>query len=640
MNNRLLMTSTGLVLGVILFFAVNMISQGLFKSARLDLTDNGLYTLSGGSENIVSKLIEPIKLRFYLSEKLVPQLGGVSSYTVRVRELLEEYARASSGNIDLEIIDPEPFSEAEDRAVSYGLKGVPIDTNNTTFYFGLVGTNSTDGEEVIDFFNPNREEFLEYDITQLIYKLDNPKQKVVGIMSTLPIQGTGGAMPFMQQAGGEAWMIVDQIKQLFDVRTVETDVKQIPEDIDVLMLVHPKGLSDASLYAIDQFVLKGGRLMAFVDPYAETDDPPRDPQNPLAGMNAPRNSELTKLMDAWGVEMESGKVVGDLTVAKQVQMQRGSRGIVVNYPVWMDLGEQNFNPEDIITGKLDTIALATAGALKSKEGAETTLTPLLKTSDQAMLIETTKLGMFANPEEMVRDFRPDKSYVMAARISGKVKTAFPDGKPKEAPKEGEEPVEETNDAESLKESKEDINIIIVADTDLLEDKFWVRVQNFLGNRIALPQAANDQLVTNGLDNLIGSNDLISVRNRGTFTRPFTKVEEIQQVAEIKFREKEKQLLDRLQQTEQKLRDLQSQKPGSNALILTSEQQAEITRFREEKVKIRKELRSVQHELQKDIERLEARVQFINIGLIPLLVGIAGVGLGVYRNRRRRELAAA
>ncbi len=637
MNQKLLMTSTGLILGIVLFFAINMISNGLFKSARIDLTDNGLYTLSQGSKNIVANLVEPVSLRFYLSEKLVAQLGGLSSYTVRVRELLEEYSRASNGKLDLHIIEPEPFSEAEDKAVSYGLKGVPIDTNNTTFYFGLVGTNSTDGEEIIDFFNPSREEFLEYDITQLIYKLDNPKQKVVGLMSTLPIQGDApaGAMPFMQQGGAEPWMIVEQIQQLFEVRTLETTITDIPDDVEVLMLVHPKGLSDATLYAIDQFVLNGGRLLAFVDPYAETDEPPRDPKNPLASMNAPRNSDLSKLMDAWGVELESNKVVGDLTVSKQVQMQKGSRSVVVNYPVWIDLSEENFNAEDIITGKLDTIALATAGSLKSKEGAETTLSPLLSSSDQAMLIDTQKLGMFSNPEEMVRDFRPEQSYVVAGRVSGKVKTAFPDGKPK-----AEDDDAATDTTEGLKESKEDINVILIADTDLLEDKFWVRVQNFLGNRIALPQAANDKLITNALDNLTGSNDLISVRNRGTFTRPFTKVDSIRQAAEMKFREKEKQLLDRLKNTEQKLRDFQNQKPGSNALILNAEQQKEITRFREEKVKIRKELRGVQHELQKDIERLEARVKFINIALIPLLVGIAGVGLGYYRNRRRKLLAAA
>ncbi len=640
MNTRVLMTSTGLILGIVLFFAVNMISNGLFKSARLDLTDNGLYTLSKGSRNIVASLKEPLRLQLYLSEKLVPQLAGISSYTVRVRELLEEYARTSGGKIELHVIDPEPFSEAEDHAVSYGLKGASIDTNNTTFYFGLVGTNSTDGQEVIDFFNPSREEFLEYDLTQLLYKLDNPKQKVVGIMSTLPIQGAGGGMPFMQQGGEQPWMIIEQIRQLFDVRTVATDVTEIPQDIEVLMLVHPKGLTDATLYAIDQFVLKGGRLLAFVDPYAETDDPPADAQNPLAGMNAPRNSELSKLMDVWGVELEKGKVVGDLSIAKQVQMQKGSRTMVVTYPVWIDLATANFNEKDTITGKLNTITLATAGALKSKEAVGTTLTPLLTSGDQAMLIETSKLGMFANPEDMVRDFHPDKSYVLAARVSGKVKTAFPDGKPKAEDKDKDSAkAEETTDIESLKESKEDINIIIVADTDLLDDRFWVQVQTFLGNRIALPQSANDQLVTNALDNLIGSNDLISVRNRGTFSRPFTKVEEIQQAAEVKFREKEKQLLARLQETEQKLRDLQNQKPGSNALILTNEQQQEIAGFRDEKVKIRKELRAVQHELQKDIERLEARVKFINIGLIPLLVGFAGVGLAYYRSRRRRSLAA-
>jgi len=638
MNQKVLLTTSGLILAAGLFLAVNIIGNTAFKSTRLDLTDNKFYTLSQGTRNIVSNLKEPVNLKLYLSQKLAPSLAGINTYTIRVKELLEEYKRASTGKISLQFIDPEPFSEEEDKAVANGLQGAPIEGENTTFYFGLVGTNTTDGEAVLPFFNPNRQEFLEYDITQLIYKLDNPKQKVVGIMSTLPIQGTSGS-PFVKTAeGNQPWMIIDQIKQLFQIRKVETTVDKIPDDIDVLMLVHPKGFTDKTLFALDQFVLKGGRLLAFVDPYAETDEPPVDPKNPLASLNAPRHSDLKKLLDNWGVEMIENKAVGDLSLAKKVQMQKGSRGLVVDYPVWIDLHENNFNNQDIVTSKLDSIALATAGSLKKKEGATINLMPLLETSEQASLIESSKLGMLADVEEMVRSYKPESKFTLAARLTGKLKTAFPDGKPKDEKAKEEKP--DTSE-ESLKESKEDANIILVADTDILDDKFWVRVQNFLGQRVALPIAANDKFVTNALDNLTGSNDLISVRNRGTFSRPFTKVEEIRKNAELKFREKEKQLLAQLQETEKKLNELQrNRNEGSNTQVLTPEQQQEITRFRDEKLKIRKELRAVQHELQKDIERLDSNLKWINIGLIPFFVAIGGILLSFYRNRRKRGLVAA
>ncbi|MDM8547515.1 Gldg family protein [Candidatus Venteria ishoeyi] len=636
-NKKWLLSSAGLGLAVVLFLAANIVSNAAFSSARLDLTDNGLYTLSQGSKNILGGLEEPVSLKFYLSQKLLPELPGVNAYAVRVKELLQEYQRHADGKLDLQIIEPEAFSEAEDTAVAYGMKGVPLDNSNTTFYFGLMGSNSTDGEESIPFFNPNREEFLEYDITQLVYRLAHPDKKVVGLMSSLPIEGKpGGGLPFMQSKGGdESWMIVEQMQQLFETRTIATDVTEIPGNIDVLMLVHPKNLSEQTLYALDQFVLKGGRLLAFLDPYAETDEPPSDPKNPLAGMNAPRNSDLSKLLDAWGVELVADKVVGDMSLAKKVQMQKGSRGIVIRYPIWMDLDTANLNPDDIITGKLGNITLASAGALKLKEGSETKLTPLVQSSDQAMLIETSKLGMFSNPEDMVRNFKPEGQFILAARITGTLNTAFPDGAPQDA--EAKDDAQDATDSDnSLKTSKEETNLVIVADTDLLDDQFWVQVQNFLGNRIAIPQASNNKLLTNALDNLTGSNDLISVRNRGSFTREFTKVEEIRQVAENRFREKEKELLARLQQTEQQLRDLQSNRKNGNAALLTAKQQQAITGFRDEKIKIRKELRAVQHELQKDIERLEARVKFINIGLIPLLFGIGGIALSTYRTRRRQQ----
>ncbi|MEM7016528.1 MAG: Gldg family protein [Pseudomonadota bacterium] len=638
--NAKILTGLGLVIAVVLFLAVNIISNIGLRSARLDMTENNLYTLSEGSRNILSNLSEPITLRFYLSEKLATGLPGISSYATRVRELLEEYERTAGSKLDLKIIDPEPFSEAEDRAVGYGLQGVPIDNNNTTFYFGLVGTNSADGEEIITFFQPNREEFLEYDLTELVSKLDTAQQSKVGLMTALPIEGGAPAMPFMQQAGGDPWMIVQQIRQGFEVQTVATEVDTIPADISVLMVVHPKALSDTTLYAIDQFVLNGGRVLAFVDPYSEADEPPRDPNNPFASMQAPRNSTLGKLFDAWGVELVDSNVVGDMTTAKKVQARIGQQIRVVNYPVWMDLNTSNFDPDDIITGKLGDLTIATAGVLKAKEGAATTFQPLLTTSEQAMQINTSKLGMFADPQAMVREFKPaGEKFTIAARVSGKVSTAFPGGKPEKPATEGEETPPPADGAPQLTESKEDINVIIMADTDFLQDRFWVNVQNFLGQRIAIPQASNADFVVNALENLGGSNDLISVRNRGSFSRPFTKVAEIQRDAEEEFREKEEQLQERLKEAEQKLRELQSQKQdGSSSLILSPAQQQEIEKFQGERLKVRKELRNVQHALNQDIESLESRMMFLNVALAPFLVAVGGIGLSYYRNRRRREAA--
>ena len=636
-----LLTSTGLLMAIALFLAVNIVSENTLRSARLDLTENQLYTLSEGTKNILTTLEEPITLRLFLSQKEATGLPGISSYTVRVRELLEEYQRIAGRKLNLQIIDPEPFSEEEDQAEGYGLQGIPLDDSNTTFYFGVAGSSSTDDEEVIPFFTPNREEFLEHDLTKLVYQLANPKQKVVGILSTLPIQGDVSGSPFRAQNAAKPWMVIEQLSESFKVQTVDTDVDKIADDIDVLMIVYPKDLSDQTLYAIDQFVLKGGRVIVFADPYSEAYQPPQNPQNPLASLQAPRNSEMSKLFDAWGFEIANDKVVADLKTAQRVQVRKGNRASVVTYPVWMDLdGSQYFNKEEIITAKLGNIVLATAGAIVEKGDIDTEIVPLIESGAKSMQIETSKLSLFSEPENLAREFKPEGKFTIAARISGKVKTAFPDGKPKNEDADDEEDATESDDSPHLTESKETINLIVVADTDMLEDKFWVQVQNLFGQRLAIPHAANATFVTNALDNLSGSNDLISVRNRGTFARPFTLVEDIQRDAEQKFREKEKELQARLQETDQKIRELQRQKKGeSNKLMLNAQQQQEIEQFRNEKIKIRKELRNVQHELHKNIASLETQMKFINIGLMPLLIGIGGIGLGVFSRRRRKGLQA-
>ena len=635
--NKTLLTGTGLLLAAALFGAANMISNVALSSARFDLTANRLYTLSDGTRNILSGLEEPVTLRLYISKKLATSLPGIKGYATRVEEMLKEFAQVADGNLILQVIDPEPFSEEEDRAVAFGLQGVPLDGGSTQFYFGLAGTSSTDELEILPFFQPDREEFLEYDLTKLVYKLAHPQKPVVGLLSTLPIEG-GPANPMMPQQGGSQWIILDHIEQLLEVKTVERNAKEIPEDIKVLMIVHPKNLGDATLYAIDQFVLGGGRVLVFVDPHSEADRGVATPNNPFGG-TGPKNSDLGKLFQAWGVELVKGKVVSDLPLAKKVQIQQQSRPRVVDYPVWIGLTKDYLNGEDIVTAQISNVLLASAGILVKKDDAETEFTPLIESGKDAMQMDASRLAFMPDPVSMLKDYQPGgEQLTMAARITGTVKSAFPDGRPKKEKTDAEAKEETPDEPEPLKEhlteSKEPINVIVVADTDLLQDRFWVQVQSFFGQRIGIPTADNGNLVTNALDNLTGSNDLISVRGQAGFSRPFTLVHALQQEAEQQFRRKEQALQDRKKAAEQKIDQLQSQKPEGSALILSSAQQQEIAKFRQELVQVRKDLRGVQRELVKNIERLEGWVKFLNIGFVPLLIAVGGVWISSSRNRRR------
>jgi len=631
MQFRKLFSTSGLIVAGALLLIINLLAGLTFKSSRIDLTENQLYTLSQGTKNILENIEEPINLRFYFSEKLLVSIPGVMSYGRRVKELLAEYQELSDGGITLTVTDPEPFSDEEDNAVQYGLQGVPINTAGSLAYFGLVGINDTDDEEVIAFFQPDKEESLEYDITKLVNKLSNQKKQTVGLISSLPIEGGSAANPFMpppQQANQE-WVILSQLKQLFDVRKLDADAEKIPDDINVLMLVHPKNLTDKALFAIDQFVLNGGHTIAFVDPYSEADTPVTDPQNPMSAMTASRHSDLTKLFDAWGIELISGKLAADRLSATRVNANAGGRPQAMDYVVWLSLTENNFNTDDFVTGELKTISMGTPGMLRKKEGAETNFTPLIETSEQGMEVPTSRVQFGPNPAALLREYRPGgEKLVLAARIAGTVKTAFPDGAP-----------EGVSNDDVLSESKEAVNLIVVADTDMLSDQFWVNKQNFFGQNILMPRANNDTFLINAIDNLSGSNDLISLRSRGKSSRPFDKVIELKREAEQKFREKEKTLQEKLREAEQKLSELQRQKEGGSNMILSSEQKREIEKFRSQQVQTRKELRNVQHELGKNIENLGSTLKVINIGLIPFLIIIISTGLGIYRMRKLSATAA-
>jgi len=631
LTRRNLTSGTGLLFAVALFLAVNIISDFAFKSIRFDLTENKLYTLSQGTRNILAGLDEPITLRLYLSKKLASNFPDINSYSVRVKELLEQYQRVSNGKITLDIIDPEPFSAEEDRAVGYGLQGIPVEGGTATFYFGLAGTNSTDKQEVIPFLQPDRADFLEYDLTKLIYRLSHPKPPVVGLISTLPLEG-GPPQPMAAAQDSQPWVIYEQMTQLFNVRTLGTNISAIPKDIDVLMLVHPKGLSQSALYAIDQFVLRGGHVLAFVDPDAEADRQPG--ASPFGGMQTPQHSDLGPLLKDWGVKFVDNKVVGDVKGAKKIRLQRGGRLLIRDYPIYFDVPPDQMDGQDIVTANLDKVTLASAGALEKDNGAATTFTPLLRSSAQAMEFNATQL-IFPDPDGLMSKFHPQGRYTVAARITGDITTAFPNGPPKPDDKGQNKGKPEQSPGPQLKKSTKAANIIIVADSDMLENRFWVHTQNFIGQRIAVPTSGNGNFVINALDNLGGSNDLISVRSRGNVSRPFTKVRELQQSAEQHFRSKEQELREKLRNTEQQIQSLRSQKQGNDALILNSAQQQEIARFRQDKIKTRKELREVQHQLRKDIEGLEGWVKFINIGLIPIIIVVGGLFAGVYRSRRKQ-----
>lgn len=623
MKNKKLLSSTGLIAIALILVLVNLIAGLVFKSTRLDMTENKLYTLSDGTRNILAKLDEPITLRLYFSEKMFSGVPRLQSYGLRVKELLDEYSDIAGDKIKLVVADPEPFSDEEDQAVKYGLQALPLDAGGTSAYLGLVATNTTDEQEVVPFLAPDKEESLEYDLTKLVYKLSNPKKRTVGIIAGLPVDGDIASNPFAQQSENQGLYIVSQMRQTFNVRSLETSIAAIPEGIDVLLLIHPKDLSDQTLFAVDQFVMKGGRVIAFVDPYAESDNPVSDPQNPMAAMTAPRASNLDKLFASWGVELVPGKIAVDRSVATRVTA-RGQMGVqAVDYIAWLTLTDKNVNHDDFVTADIKKLTLGTSGILKKRDGATTDFLPLLQTTDKAMELPTNRIQFGPDPFDLLRNYQPGtQALVMAARISGKVKSAFPEGI-----------TADTTTKSGLKESKDAANIIVVADTDILQDRFWVEVQNFFGNRIAFPRANNDVFVLNAVDNLSGNNDLISLRSRGTSARPFDKVNELKQEAEAEFRDKEKALQTKLRETESRLAELQRQKDGGSAQILSPEQRREIEEFRSQQVQTRKELRNVQHHLNQNIESLGAWLKFLNITLVPMLMITGVIVFSLYRNKR-------
>jgi ABC-type uncharacterized transport system involved in gliding motility auxiliary subunit len=630
MNSKKLFTATGLALALVLFVAFNALGHSLFRSARLDLTSEKLYTLSPGTRNILASLPEPVRLRFFFSKKTAKDLTPLLAFAQRVQELVEEYVAVSGGKLKLEVLDPEPYSEQEEQAVEAGLQGVQLNAAGELLYFGLAGTNSTDEKESIPFIQQSREALLEYDITRMVYNLAYPKKKVVGLLTKLPMEGNPMARFQNPDADAGAWFMLDQIRERFEVRTIPETVAKIEDGIDVLMVVHPQGLPPQTLYAIDQFVLGGGKALVFVDPNCIAQEVRQDPSNPLQAMMADRSSDLGPLLGAWGLDYSKEDLAGDRDSGLRVRVPQG--GDVV-YIVWLGLSDEQdtLDKSEPITSQLKYLQLATAGLLSKKAEAGTTITPLLQTTKNSMKVAKSAIQFGDDPKKLFESFvSGGEKLMLAARVSGPAKTAYPEGAPKAAPTDGEKPEEkkEGADAAGLKESKGPINVIVVADADMLADRWWTRTQNFFGQKIAQPTADNNGFVLNALENLSGNNDLISLRGRGNSQRPFDKVNEIRRDADQRFLAKENEL-------EGKLKDLKTQlgqleKGGNGGVILSEEQRAKIEEFRDQQVATSKELRRVKHERNQEIEAMGTRLKLMNTFLVPLLVILAAIGVAALR----------
>ncbi|HLZ98380.1 MAG TPA: Gldg family protein [Steroidobacteraceae bacterium] len=613
----------GLLALAVLFLGVVMLSNGLLRGVRLDLTQNKLYTLTPGTRQVLAELKEPVNLYYYFSrDAAVKQSPLLMPYATRVRELLEEIAARSGGKVHLRVVDPQPFSEDEDRAGEFGLQS--LQTGGDALYFGLAGTNSTDGRSAIPSFQAEREEFLEYDVAKLIHELGTPKKPVIGLMSSLSMQGQFDPMSGRMS---DPWPILSQIQQLFTVRPVASDVDHVDKDIDVLMVVHPKQLPTKTLYAIDQFVMHGGKMLLFVDPNAAADTSGQDPSNPLAGAMANHSSDLEPLLSAWGVSYDPGKVIGDLELGLEVRssMQaQPTRHIGI-----LGLHHANMDPKDVLTSSLEVINVATAGSLAPKPGAKTAFEPLLMSSTSAEPLPAERFNAMSDPSNLRDGFKPTGvRYALAARLTGTVESAFPQGAPPDVKPAAGPPVAH------LAKSAAPANIVIVADTDLLMDYMWVQTREIFGQKIAQAFANNGDFVANILDNLGGSSALISIRGRASFSRPFERVEALRRTADDRLRAKAQELQAELQQTEAKLTELQTKRNDQTSLMLSPEQEQELKRFTAEKARVRKELRETQHGLNVDIERLESRLKAINIALAPLIVAV--VGGFVLASRRRRK----
>ena len=613
--NRNRVSAIALILLAAAFLVFTLLNNVWLSGIRLDLTENKLFTLSAGTREITAQIDEPINLYFFFSEKASEDLTTLRAYATRVRELLQEYALLADGKINLQLIDPQPFSDAEDRAAAFGLQSVPVNNAGDELYFGLAGSNALDNLQVISFFQPDKEAFLEYEISKLIQNLLVQKKPKVGLLSSLKVQGDMDMNTFQTTP---PWVVVDQIDQSAELEVIKPDAEILPTDLDLLILIQPRGLTESLLISIDQFALAGGRILVFLDPMAEMDQSRAAPMLDMVANDADFDLPL---LESWGIQLRRDLVLGD---AQQALTVSGANGQPVRHLAILGLQTSNFKVDDVTLSSLETINVSTAGILDVLEHRTTEVDVLMSSSEYAMPMDRVRLRMLSDPSELLADFKPTGLlYPVAVRITGPAETHYP---------------AEVGERVTVSNTK-NLNVIVVADTDILSDRLWVQLQDFFGQRIVSPWANNGDFVTNAVDNLTGSSALISIRSRGRFSRPFEVVQDLRREAEASYLSSANDLQMQLAETEALLGQLEASRDEQNLISLSPEQEATLVQFQQEKLRIRKALRDVRHQLNQDIEMLGTTLKFVNIVLMPLLLTLGLLVfnyLRLYQSANRRD----
>jgi len=600
-----LRASLALLLLAAIYLVLVWASSAGLRGARVDLTADKLYTLSPGTLHIVSSLRQPLRLTLYFSDRVSRELPQLRAYRQRVGDMLEEIARNSDGQITLEVTDPQPYSEDQDRAAAAGLTAMPGSNGDEKLYFGLAARNLKDGRSAsIPFFLPDREPFLEYDLAKLMLDLSQTRKPQVDILSGLPIAGgSGGA------ANGEPqrpWTVLQQLRQLFDVRLLQAgSLQRIDDGTDVLVLVQPRDLPPDAVYAIDQYVLRGGRLVAFVDPDAELD--------------AGHASNLPVLFHAWGIAFDPDQVVLDRDRALTIQPSPDAAP--VRHPAVLGFSDGDLNRDDPVTAALGVINVSSAGHFELAPGARTRLTPLIQTSADAMLGDARRVRDTLDPASLYTGYSPTgEHYAIAVRATGLFASAFP----------------QRHEPGHVAQAQHECQVLLVADTDMLSDRLWVQLTPSFGQILANAFANNGDFFVNAVDNLAGPSDLIAIRGRAVADRPFTTVDNLRRGADEKFKAKQSELLGELADTETRLAALQ----GRGSPGLNGPQKSAVEQFMKRKLQIRGELREVQRQLDADIETLATRLKFIDILLMPIVLTLFGLGYAAWRTHRRRRARGA
>lgn len=617
---KALLSVTGLAALFLILIFVNIIVS--HANIRWDVTEDNSYSLSDGTKNILSSLSEPVTLKFFYSQSNPDIPANIKIYAKEVKDFLSEYKHAGKGRIKVEIYDPKPDSDEEEWAEKYGIH--PMRTPGGKIYCGLVFV-SADQEDVIEWLDPAKEQILEYDLTSIIQGLQSPEKKVVGIISSLPIFGTGGSPSMPGQRPGAEWLFVTEMKKIYDVRQISPSAKKIAPSLDLLLVVFPKELSPQLEYAIDQYVLSGGNALIFVDPLCVSDRT----QGQRQFMRSSGTS-LDKVFKAWGVSMDANQAVADFD--QPTRVRTGSNSMEDN-PLMISARGGAFNKDAVITAGLESMLFPIAGAIKKSGEVDREFEPLVDSSKNSALMDAFKA--YLGVDAIKKDFVPAGERLnIVVRIRGKFRTAFPSGQPK-----SEDPDSKTSEEEKvthIKEGKKQATIIIISDADMLADQFYVQRRNLFG--LAITEMFNDNLnfLSNASEILTGSDDLIGLRSRGKFERPFTAVVKLKRKAQERWLTKEKELVKQMEETNRKLRQLEEQKDASQKMIISPQQEAEVAKFREQRQKINRELKQVRKNLRASIETLGATLKGINIFLMPFLVSLIGIGFAIYKQRKFKK----